>query len=124
MPTPDEDDLRELEDRRYGALVGGRLQDFERLCHPELVYTHSTGATDTLESYLEKCRGGFYVYHRVDHPIERIAVVGDVGLVVGEMHADVDAGGARKSLHSKVLAVWVRAGTDWRLLAHQGTPLT
>jgi len=117
----DAEQIRELEDRRYDAMVAGDFDGFAKLAHPELAYTHSTGDTDTLESYLEKCRSGFYTYHRIDHPVDRITVVGDTAVVVGEMHAELTAGGVQKRLANRCLAVWVRSGGDWKLLGYQPT---
>jgi hypothetical protein len=39
------------------------------------------------------------------------------------MHADITAGGVRKTLANRSLAVWVRAGDHWLLLAYQPTVL-
>ncbi|WP_433559602.1 NAD(P)-binding domain-containing protein [Pseudonocardia xinjiangensis] len=117
----DVEQIRELEDRRYDAIVAGDFDGFAKLAHPDLAYTHSTGDTDTLESYLEKCRAGFYDYHRIDHPVDRITVVGDTAIVVGEMNADLTAGGVQKTLANRCLAVWVRSGGDWKLLGYQPT---
>ena len=115
--------IRALEDARYDAVVRGDIAAFVELAHPDLTYTHSTGAVDTLDSYREKLESGFYDYHRIDHPIDRIVVEGDTALVVGEMHADITAGGTRKTLANRALAVWVRADGAWRLLAYQPTVL-
>jgi hypothetical protein len=68
----DEATIKELEDRRFAAVVAGDFDGFAAVCHPDLIYTHSTGVTDTLASYLEKCRSGFYVYHAVEHPVTKI----------------------------------------------------
>ena len=43
----------------FAAMVAGDFDDFAALCHPDLIYTHSTAVTDTLDSYLAKCRDGF-----------------------------------------------------------------
>jgi 3-hydroxyisobutyrate dehydrogenase-like beta-hydroxyacid dehydrogenase/ketosteroid isomerase-like protein len=115
--------IRALEDARYDAVVRGDIGAFAELAHPELTYTHSNGSVDTLGSYREKLESGFYDYHRIDHPIDRIVVEGDTALVIGEMHADITAGGTRKTLANRALAVWVRAGGAWRLLAYQPTVL-
>ena len=113
--------LRELEDRRFDAVVAGDFDGFAAVCHPDLMYTHSNAVTDTLDSYLEKCRNGFYVYHSVDHPVTKIVIVGDTALVLGEMNADLTAGGTRKQLRNSSLAVWVRDGDTWRLIGYQPT---
>jgi ketosteroid isomerase-like protein len=115
--------IRALEDARYDAVVRGDIAAFAELAHPELTYTHSNGSVDTLDSYREKLESGFYDYHRIDHPIDRIVVEGDTALVIGEMHADITAGGTRKTLANRALAVWVRVAGAWRLLAYQPTVL-
>lgn len=115
--------IRSLEDARYAAVIAGDVEAFSALAHPELAYTHSNADVDTLDSYREKLRWGFYVYHRIDHPVERILVSGDTAVVVGEMHADITAGGTRKTLANRSLAVWVRESDRWLLLAYQPTVL-
>ncbi|MGW4129201.1 nuclear transport factor 2 family protein [Amycolatopsis japonica] len=118
-----ESTIRALEDARYEAVIAGDFAAFAAHAHPELAYTHSNAVTDTLESYLDKLRSGFYVYHRIDHPVDRITVAGDTAAVVGRMHADITAGGTRKSLANRSLAVWVREDERWLLLAYQPTVL-
>ena len=115
--------IRALEDERYEAVLRGDFDAFAALAHPELTYTHSNGAVDSLDSYREKVENGFYLYHRIDHPVDKVVVSGDTALVVGEMHADITAGGTRKTLANRALAVWVRADDRWRLLAYQPTVL-
>lgn len=122
------DDLRslilELESARYQAVIDRDFDTFRRLCHPDLVYTHSDSARDTLESYLEKCRAGFYTYSRIEHPVEDVLISGDTVVVVGRMHASITAGGAPKELNTNSIAVWVKSAEDsWLLLAYQPTPL-
>ncbi|MEJ3657950.1 NAD(P)-binding domain-containing protein [Actinomycetes bacterium KLBMP 9759] len=115
--------IRELEQRRYAAVVEGDFATFAALAHPALAYTHSDGTLDDLASYLDKCISGFYDYHRIEHPVDRIVVAGDTAIVVGEMRAELTAGGIRKKLANRALAVWVRVPDGWRLLAYQPTVL-
>jgi hypothetical protein len=113
--------VRDLDDQRYRAAVAGDVEIFARLAHPGLAYTHSDGTLDDLDSYVRKCREGYYVYHSIEHPIDRITVVGDTAIVVGEMNAVITAGGTRKVLANRTLAVWIRTGESWQLLAFQPT---
>ncbi|MCE0764918.1 nuclear transport factor 2 family protein [Pseudonocardia kujensis] len=115
--------ITELEDRRFAAVEQGDYGAFAALAHPDLVYAHSSGVVDTLDSYLAKCDSGFYVYHRVEHPIDRIVVAPGTVVVVGEMHADITAGGVSKHLANCSVAVWTQTEDGWRLLSFQGTPL-
>jgi ketosteroid isomerase-like protein len=122
MSDKDVETITALERQRFDAVVDRDFDAFAELAHPELIYTHSNGVTDTLDSYLRKCRDGFYVYHHVDHPITKIVINGDVALVLGEMNADLTAGSVRKQLNNTSLAVWVRNGESWLLIAYQPTP--
>ncbi|MFB7106431.1 nuclear transport factor 2 family protein [Streptomyces hydrogenans] len=123
-PTTDaEASIRALEDARYAAVIAGDVDAFTSLAHPELAYTHSNALVDTLESYQDKLRSGFYVYHRIDHPVDRIIVTGNTAVVIGEMHADITAGGVRKTLANRSMAVWIREQDRWLLLGYQPTVL-
>jgi uncharacterized protein (TIGR02246 family) len=126
--STDSDDIRslilELESARYQAVIDRDFETFRRLCHPDLVYTHSDSARDSLESYLEKCRSGFYTYSRIEHPVENVLIAGDTVVVVGRMYASITAGGAPKELNNNSIAVWAKSADDaWLLLAYQPTPL-
>jgi uncharacterized protein (TIGR02246 family) len=118
----DVETITELEQQRYAAMVEGDFDGFAAVCHPDLIYTHSTAVTDTLASYLAKCREGFFVYHRIEHPVTKVVVIGDTAFVLGEMNADITAGGVRKQLRNSSLAVWVRTDGTWALIGYQPTP--
>ena len=121
-----EDDVRAVlaaEDRRYDALLGPDLPALERLFHERLSYAHSSGVRDTKAEYLAKIENGYYVYSRIDHPVERVDVVGDSAVVVGRMTADLTVDGTAKTIDNLALAVWTRAGGEWQLIAYASTPL-
>ena len=99
------------------------LTTLDELCADELSYAHSSGVRDTKATYLGKLRSGYYVYRRIDHPVERVEVVGDTAIVVGRMTADVEVQGAPKTIDNLALAVWTRASGTWRLLAYAPTSL-
>jgi uncharacterized protein DUF4440 len=122
----DSEDVREVlaaEDRRYQAMQDVDLTTLDALCTDELSYAHSSGVRDTKHQYLEKVRSGYYVYRRIDHPVERVALVGDTAVVIGRMTADLDVDGIPKTIDNLALAVWTRASGAWRLLAYAPTSL-
>jgi hypothetical protein len=123
VTTDDAPAVLAAEDRRYQAMLDGDLATLDELCADELSYTHSNGVRDTKAEYFAKLREGYYVYHRIDHPVERVEVAGDAAAVVGRMTADLTSGGVRKNIDCLALAVWTRSGTGWRLLAYAPTPL-
>jgi hypothetical protein len=111
------------EDRRYDALLGPDLPALEQLLHDRLSYAHSSGVRDTKAEYLEKIRSGYYRYRRMEHPVERVDVVGETVVVVGRMTADLDVAGTPKTIDNLALAVWTEDAGEWQLLAYASTPL-
>jgi len=123
VTTDDAQAVLAAEDRRYQAMLDGDLETLDALCADQLSYTHSNGVRDTKAEYFAKVREGYYVYHRIDHPVERVAVAGDAAVVIGRMTADLTSGGARKTIDCLATAVWTRGADGWRLLAYAPTPL-
>jgi Domain of unknown function (DUF4440) len=113
----------DLEDRRYQAMIDADLETMDRLCAEELSYAHSSGVRDTKQEYFEKIRSGYYDYHSIDHPVERVEVVGDTAIVVGRMTADLSVQGTPKTIDNLALAVWAKENGEWRLLAYAPTAL-
>ena len=122
----DTDDVRAVlaaEDRRYRAMQDADLATLTEVCADELSYAHSSGVRDTRSEYLEKLRSGYYVYRRIEHPVERVEVLGDTAIVLGRMTADVEVQGTLKTIDNLALAVWTRASGTWQLLAYAPTSL-
>lgn len=120
MPTAD--DVTHLENRRYQAMLDGDAQVLDELLSDRVVYTHSFGERDDKASYLEKVRSGFFVYHEIEHPVEKLTVTEDYAVIVGQMRASVTNNGEVRTLNNACLAVWVREDDDWKFLAYQPTP--
>ena len=92
----DVQDVLAAEDRRYRAMQDGDLATLDELCADALSYAHSSGTRDTKSEYLGKIGSGYYAYRRIDHPVERVEVVGDTAIVVGRMTSDVEVQGASR----------------------------
>ncbi|MCR8930440.1 MULTISPECIES: nuclear transport factor 2 family protein [Pseudomonas] len=125
MTHNDQSDLviRTCEAQRSAAMLGGHLDIFSHLFHPDLTYIHSSGAVDTLKSYLEKCRAREFIYHTLDHRIDKVTRVGDLAIALGEMTTTVTSAGVRKHLHNRTLTAWQKTDEQWQLLVYQATPL-
>jgi hypothetical protein len=111
------------EDRRYRAMQEADLATLDEVCADELSYAHSSGVRDTKAEYLGKVRSRYYVYLRIDHPVERVEIVGGTAVVVGRMTADLLVRGTPKTIDNLALAVWTRVSGAWRLLAYAPTAL-
>ncbi|MCX6497544.1 MAG: nuclear transport factor 2 family protein [Arthrobacter sp.] len=122
-PGPEHTLIQALENQRYAAVLNQDFDTLTSLCHAELVYGHTGGDRDSLDSYLNKLRTGTLRYHRIDHPEDNIVLIGDTALVYGQMNADLTVNGANKKLNNSALAVWTNDGGDWKFAAYQPTPV-
>ncbi|WP_256353696.1 nuclear transport factor 2 family protein, partial [Pseudomonas sp. IPO3749] len=117
-----ESTIRALENKRYDAVMNKNLEELAKLAHPKLSYAHSSGGVDTLEEYLQKINTGFYVYKKIEHPIDSFTILNNIVLVRGEMNGEIIVGGEKKTLKNKTLTVWVYIAEEWRFLSYQPTP--
>jgi hypothetical protein len=118
------EEIKALEDRRYGAMIAGDTAVLDELCLDDLIYTHSKADHDDKRSYLHKVGSRYFTYLEITHPADRILVVDSVALVTGRMTAKVLVAGTIVHVDNRYLAVWVRVRGAWKFVAYQPTPLS
>jgi len=112
-----------LEDKRFGAMIARDLAALEKLTHDQLLYTHSSGLTDTKASWLESIKAGKAKYKSVDCSERKVRFLGEVALVNGKAAIEVDVNGQPKSLRLVFLNAWTRTPQGWKFVAWQSCPL-
>jgi ketosteroid isomerase-like protein len=115
--------INDLEDRRYAAMVDADLDTLDDLLSDDVIYTHSDASVDTKKSYLDMLRSEELVYLDVEHTTDLVLTRPGVAIVTGTMSGSIRMHGAEKTLNSRVAAVWVTDGGQWRLAAFQPTPI-
>jgi ketosteroid isomerase-like protein len=115
-------ELLMADNKRYEAMIARDVNALERLLADELLYTHSTGNTDTKQQYLETIRSGYVEYRssQVDDLVFRQH--GDVGMLMGRARIDATIGGAGRVLENRFFASWVKDDGRWKLLAWVSIP--
>ena len=106
---------------RYRAMVEGDVDALRAMCDPALRYIVSTGEVDTLETWLAKIAEGRYRYDRIEHPVERVDIRGDIAVVSGRMHMSCVLDGALLTVSNLTTGVLARDGSAWRLLVFHAT---
>ena len=106
---------------RYRAMVDGDVDALRAMCDPALRYILSTGEIDTLESWLAKIADGRYRYDRIEHPVERVDIRGDVAVVSGRMFMSGALDGALLTASNLTTGILTRDGSTWRLLLSHAT---
>lgn len=112
-----------LETRRYAAMTSNDLDALTALLHEDMVYTHSSGVVDSKASYLDALRSGRTRYLDVEQRAQQVTLIGDVALVIGASHievdVEVDGQTVRKSLDLRSLAAWTATPSGWCFIAWQ-----
>jgi ketosteroid isomerase-like protein len=104
-------------------MVDADLDTLDDLLSDDVIYTHSDASVDTKKSYLDMLRSEDLVYLDVEHTTDLVLTRPGVAIVTGTMSGSIRMHGAEKTLNSRVAAVWVTDGGQWRLAAFQPTPI-
>ncbi len=60
------DDVLQLEERRWTALLASDFETLDALTHADLTYTHSNAVVDTKDEWIGSMTGGLVDYRAVD----------------------------------------------------------
>jgi hypothetical protein len=88
----------------------------------DMTYTHSTGASDTKASYIQKLKDGKMRYFKAEYPAEpRVQMLGkDAAITIGKVNVvTLGAGGAQTPATLVFLHAFVKRHGQWQLVAHQ-----
>src|SRR5262245_35855450 len=116
-------EIKELEDRRFQAMIGSDFHTLDKLLGGDLIYTHSRGQSDTRAEYIALCKKGVFKYLKIERPIENIQVYGTTVVVTGQAKMDVIIEGKPKLLNSRYTNVWIRGAKGWQMVVWQSTPI-
>ena len=104
-------------------MLQGDTETLGELLSERLVYTHSGGAKDSRQSYLQKLTSGALRYDMLEFLAPHARLIGPVGLVAASMKASVSGTGGERKINSTYLAVWAYEDSGWKLEFIQSTPL-
>ncbi len=116
-----EADVLRADDRRFEAMRKGDWAALDAALADDLTYVHSTARLESKAEHIANLRGGKPHYRGIAPRDRRARVHGGVGIVngVSEMHVERD--GKEKRFTVRYLAVYAKAGADWRMIAWQST---
>ena len=119
-----EKEILSLEDKRFAAMVARDFAALQAMTHDELLYTHSSGVTDSKASWLESMKSGKVKYKGASCSERQVKFFGEVALIRGRAAIEVDIGGQPKSLRLLFLNAWTRTPQGWKFAAWQSCPTT
>lgn len=109
--------------RRAQMTLDGATLD--RLCAPELSYSHSDARVETKAQFIAGATAaGRAKAITLEWKDRTIRVVGDVAIVRFNWHGESEAAdGKRSRTNLHVLMNWVKRDGEWKLLSRAPTPL-
>ena len=117
-----EKEMLALEDKRFAAMVARDFAALQNLVHDELLYTHSSGVTDTKGSWLDSMESGKVKYKSAATSERQVKFFGDTALIRGKAAIEAEIGGQPRSLKLLFLNAWVRTPQGWKFAAWQSCP--
>ena len=116
-----------LERQRFEAQVKGDYAFLEKIFADDLLYVHSSGKTDSKETYIKSIKEGKSVYSKID--VEEITVrpynnqkAAIVNGVINITQSPV--GGKTNMLHLRYTVVYIKnKGKGWQLVTWQSLKL-
>jgi ketosteroid isomerase-like protein len=117
-----EKEILGLEDKRFAAMIARDFAALDKLVHDQLLYTHSSGLTDTKASWLDSMKSGKTKYKSANCSERKARFFGDVALVTGKAAIEAEIGGQARSLKLIFLNAWTRTPQGWQFVAWQSCP--
>ena len=117
-----EKEILALEDRRFAAMIARDFAGLDKLVHEDLLYTHSSGVTDTKASWLESMKSGKVKYKSANCSERQVRFFSDVALVRGKAFIEAEIGGQARSLKLLFLNAWAKTPQGWKFAAWQSCP--
>jgi ketosteroid isomerase-like protein len=119
--TATEADVLNADDRRFEAMRKGDWAGLDAALADDLTYVHSTARLESKAEHIANLRGGKPHYRGIAPRERKARVHGSIGVVngVSEMHVERD--GKEQRFTVRYLAVYAKAGDNWRMIAWQST---
>ena len=116
-----EAEVLRADDRRFEAMQRGDWAALDAVLAEDLTYVHSTARLESKAEHLANLRAGKPHYRGIAPRERQARVHGSVGIVTGVSAMHVERDGKEQRFTVRYLAVYARAGAEWRMIAWQST---
>jgi ketosteroid isomerase-like protein len=116
-----EQEVRQMEEQRFEAMMKGDVATLDKLLADELTYTHASAQVDTKEKYLAPLKSGEIKIHKFDRSDIKVHVYGDAATITGEALVEVTVKGEDRKVHLRYADVWVKGNKGWQMVVWEAT---
>ncbi len=113
------EDIHEVEDRRYDAMIRGDGDALANTLAEEFFYHQPNGKTNDKPGYVKQMQTGTVKIFSAERYDVKVNVYGDVATAMGETRLDLEIGGERRKADLRYLNVWVKRDGRWQLAKRQ-----
>lgn len=118
------DEAMKAEQARYKAQTTDDYAAMEKIFGNDLLYTHSSAATDTKTSYIELMRSGKAKYRKITlNDDVKTRTYGCVAIITGSAVYEVTTGGQDRTLPLKFTAVWAKRRSGLQFVSWESTSI-
>jgi len=96
----------------------------EKLLHPDLTYSHSSGHNQDKADVVKTVTTGKATTASIDFSETTVRVYGNTALVRGRVDMTSSTDGKSAASHLNILHVWIKGPQGWQMVARQATKLT
>ena len=114
-------DVLQADDRRFEAMRKEDWGALEAVLADDLTYVHSTARQETKAEHIANLKARKPLYRGIAPRDRKARVIGDVGLVNATSEMHVENAGKEQRFTVRYLAVYAKAGGQWRMTAWQST---
>ncbi len=111
----------EADAARRQAMIHGDVDALLTLLADDLVWTHSSGATEGKADFIGAIAAQAVRYESLEIDGDEVREEGALAVHNGVLRGSASRGGQNKKLHARFLAVWRFAGDKPELMAWQST---
>jgi ketosteroid isomerase-like protein len=114
-----EQEINQVEDARYDAMIAGDMAGLARILADEFTYNQPTGNVASKESYLQQLKSGEVKIKKAERHGVTIHVYGDVATAMGSTRVDLELKGEARQVDLRYINVWVKRDGRWQIVARQ-----
>ena len=115
--------IRELETRRFQAMIEADTAALDTILAEDLTYTHTSGWVDTKEQFIGWLESGELNYQSISTDSVTVRVYAAATVVTGQAAVKIKVNGQAKNLHIRFIDVYVKRNAHWQMVAWQSTRL-
>ncbi len=114
--------LIEREMGRFKSMIAANGAELDDVLHADLVYNHSSGATDNKTTYVANIVNKKSIYYKINVEEMNARIYGNVGIINGVAgFIDLKDGKETAPNRLRFTDIWVNENGKWRMVSWQST---